>query len=267
MDLLEFKSNYRSQYGEDGIIKKIFEIIGGPKNKYFVEFGAWDGEFLSNTYNLYKNYNWSGCYIEGDKKKFKDLTKRYDKIDHIEKICAFVESGNNKNSLSELLKKSNAPKKFDLLSIDIDGNDYNVWKDFIGYDPTLVIIEYNQTIPYNVEFIDHEGESYIGSSCLSLIKLGKQKGYELICCTESNCFFVKKELYHLFNIEDNSSEKLQIRNECYVILNYSGELVFSNESFFPNKIRKIVYQRVKKRIKHLFFGKKSHFYLERSNSK
>jgi hypothetical protein len=47
MNLLEFKSNYRSQYGEGGIIKKIFEIIGGPKNKYFVEFGAWDGDFFS----------------------------------------------------------------------------------------------------------------------------------------------------------------------------------------------------------------------------
>ena len=48
MTLLEFKSNYRSQYGEGGIIKKIFEIIGGPKNKYFVEFGAWDGDFFPN---------------------------------------------------------------------------------------------------------------------------------------------------------------------------------------------------------------------------
>ena len=127
MNLLEFKSNYRSQYGEDGIIKKIFEIIGGPKNKYFVEFGAWDGEFLSNTFNLYNNHNWSGCYIEGDKKKFKELKNKYEHSDQIENICAFVESGKNKNSLSELLKKTKTPKNFDLLSIDIDGNDYNVW--------------------------------------------------------------------------------------------------------------------------------------------
>ena len=261
MNLLEFKSNYRSQYGEDGIIKKIFEIIGGPKNKYFVEFGAWDGEFLSNTFNLYKNHNWSGCYIEGDKKKFKELKNRYENINQIENICAFVESGRNKNSLSELLKKSKTPKNFDLLSIDIDGNDYNVWKDFKGYDPTLVIIEYNQTIPYNVEYIDHEGESYIGSSCLSLFKLAKQKDYELICCNESNCFFIKKEFYHLFNIDDNSPEKLQIRKECYLILNYSGEVVFSNEDFFPNKIKRVIYKRIKKRIKHLLFGKKSFSYL------
>ncbi|MBT5399271.1 hypothetical protein HOL24_01865 [bacterium] len=49
MDLLKYASNFRSQNGEDGIIEKVFKIIGEPENKYFVEFGAWDGEFLSNT--------------------------------------------------------------------------------------------------------------------------------------------------------------------------------------------------------------------------
>ena len=50
--------------------------------------------------------------------------------------------------------------------------------------------------------------------------------------------------------------------ECYLILNYSGEVVFSNEDFFPNKIKRVIYKRIKKRIKHLLFGKKSFFYLK-----
>lgn len=261
MNLLNHRSNFRSQYGEDGIIQKIFEIIGGPQKKYFVEFGAWDGEYLSNTFNLFKNHEWAGCYIEGGKKKYNALKKKYHSFNKIETICAYVEDGTKKNSLSSLLKKTNTPKNFDLLSIDIDGNDYNVWRDFQNYHPTVVIIEYNQTIPHNIDYIDNEGKSYIGSSCLSLSKLGKEKGYELICCTESNCFFIKKELYPLFNIKDNSPEKLQLRKDCFVVLNYSGELVFSNEEFFPNKIKRVVYNRLKKRIKNLIFGKRTHFYL------
>lgn len=262
MNLLDYRFNFKSQYGEDGIIEKIFEVIGGPQKKYFVEFGAWDGEFLSNTFNLYKNHDWSGCYIEGDKKKYDFLKKKYEAQKQITTLCAYVESGNQKNSLSSLLKSTNTPQNFDLLSIDIDGNDYNVWRDFQDYDPTVVIIEYNQTIPQNIDYVDDEGKSYIGSSCLSLCKLAQEKGYELICCTESNCFFIKKKLFPLFEIKDNSPAKLQLRNDCFVELNYSGELVFSNEEFFPNKIKRVVYKRFKKRIKNLIFGKKSHFYLQ-----
>ena len=148
------------------------------------------------------------------------------------------------------------------MSIDIDGNDYEVWRDLNYFEPILVIIEYNQTIPSSVEYVDSNGDSFMGSSCLSLYNLAKQKGYELICCTGTNCFFIKKELFHLFGIEDNSPLKLQSTDyQCYVALNHAGELVFSNDKFFQNEIKIIIYKRFKKIIKHLFFGKKSFLFL------
>ncbi len=262
MNLLDYSKNFRSQNGEDGIIEKIFEIIGEPKEKYFVEFGAWDGEFLSNTYNLLKNKNWGGCYIEGDLKKFKDLQKKYKYNKNIYCVNTYVESGNDENSLTEILKRTKAPKNFALLSIDIDGNDYEVWRDLEYFEPLVVVIEYNQTIPPNVEFVDVGGKAFMGSSCLSLYNLAKQKGYEMLCCTITNCFFVKKDFFSLFEIEDNSPNKLQSTDKlCFVGLNYAGELVFSNKNFFQNNIRIILYKRLNKIIKHLFLGKKSFFFL------
>ena len=102
----------------------------------------------------------------------------------------------------------------------------------------------------------------MGSSSLFLYGLAKQKGYELICCTTTNCFFIKKDLFHLFKITDNSPLKLQAMNmQCFVGINYAGELVFSNKNFFHNQIKIIIYARLKKLIKGLFFGKKTFFFL------
>jgi hypothetical protein len=63
--LLEFSKDIASQCGEDGILQKIFETIS-PNNKYCVEFGAWDGRYFSNCWNLIANHGWSGSYIEGN---------------------------------------------------------------------------------------------------------------------------------------------------------------------------------------------------------
>lgn len=49
---LRFKNNIYSQNGEDGIIQYIFDKLN-IKNGNFIEFGAWDGKHLSNTYNLF----------------------------------------------------------------------------------------------------------------------------------------------------------------------------------------------------------------------
>lgn len=262
MELLEYSNNFRSQHGEDGIIERVLEILKGSQNNYFVEFGAWDGEYLSNTYNLLHNRDWAGCYVEGDLKKFRALQQKYANKAEIICVNAFVQSGSGDSSLTSILKKADTPKEFGVLSIDIDGNDYEVWRDLTYFQPALVIIEYNQTIPPSVEFIDHGGQSFMGSSCLSLNNLAKEKGYQLICCTATNCFFIRQDYYHLFEITDNRPSVLQnMDKQCFVALNHSGELVFSNKSFFQNKIHMILYKRIKKTVKHLFMGKTSFFFL------
>jgi hypothetical protein len=64
-----------------------------------------------------------------------------------------------------------------LLSIDIDGNDYNVWRDLSGYTVDIVVIEYNYTFPPWFEYVDDGGHQNLGSSAQSLVLLGALKGY------------------------------------------------------------------------------------------
>ena len=65
-----------SQFGEDGVIEKIFETIE-PGPKFAVEFGAHDGINNSNMRNLVVNHGWSSFQIEGDEKRAADLAANY----------------------------------------------------------------------------------------------------------------------------------------------------------------------------------------------
>ena len=55
-NLKKYKYNTYSQNGEDGILEEVFKRLGLDEfNKFWVvEFGAWDGKHLSNTFNLIK---------------------------------------------------------------------------------------------------------------------------------------------------------------------------------------------------------------------
>ena len=202
--LSQYAQNKTSQYGEDGVIERIFQIIPKDGDRWCVEFGAWDGKNLSNTYELMTNHGWHGVMIEASSAKFQDLKKTYagnDKAVLINELVHFEGSG----ALDNILKKTPIPKNFDLLSIDIDGCDYYIWESLKEYSPKLVVIEFNQTIPSDVEFVQEKRFGVMqGNSLLALTKLGKQKGYELVATTLCNGFFVKKEYFHLFDIADNS---------------------------------------------------------------
>ena len=200
--LLSYKKDITSQCGEDGILEKIFEIIKG--DKWCVEFGAYTGKKLSNTWNLLINKNWFGVLIEADKKKFIKLKETYKNINRVICFKKFVNFSGN-NSIDNILSETNIPKSFDLISIDIDGNDYHIWDSMEKYTPKVVVIEFNPTIPDDIEFIQEKNmKIWQGSSLLSLINLANKKDYELIAVTLVNAIFVKKKYYNLFKIADNS---------------------------------------------------------------
>ncbi len=131
------KQTVTSQWGEDGIIESIFERIG-TNNKWCCEFGAWDGKHLSNTWNLIHNRGWQGVLIEGEKSRASKLSN----IPGVVPMCAFVEVS-GRDSLDILLSRTPIPYDFDLLSIDIDNDDYYVWEGLTKYRPRVVIIEIN----------------------------------------------------------------------------------------------------------------------------
>lgn len=103
----------------------------------------------------------------------------------------------------------NGYSSFDVISIDIDGNDWHVWNSLIKHRPRVVIIEFNPRIPNDVSFVQAANfEVSEGCSLLSLIELGKSKEYELICANVLNAIFVVKEEFDKFGIEDNSIDAM-----------------------------------------------------------
>ncbi|MFZ9752963.1 MAG: hypothetical protein ACO3B3_05350 [Cyanobium sp.] len=205
--LLEFARDVASQSGEDGILEKIFQTIT-PSHRYCVEFGAWNGKYLSNCWNLIANEGWSGALIEGGEEKFVDLLAEHGSNPKVTCVHKFVDFEGD-NCLDNILSSINCPQDFDLLSIDVDGTDYFIWESLTAYSPAVVVIEFNPTVPNDVVFIQaKDNEVNQGCSLLALILLGKEKGYELICCTSWNAFFVRKDLFALFEISDNSIQCL-----------------------------------------------------------
>ena len=170
INLNEFKENIYSQSGEDGIIKKILENLSIEKSNEFVEFGAHDGKTNSNCFNLLKNNGYQGIFIEPDKKRFQKLelnTKNYKS----KNINSYVfEKGNL--MLDRILSKEKISQNFDILSIDIDGHDYQIFRSISLYSPKIVIIEYNPTIPNDIEYIQPDNiKVRHGSSAKSIINL------------------------------------------------------------------------------------------------
>ncbi len=232
--LLRHARDITSLSGEDGIIEKIFQIIP-PANRWCVEFGAWDGKTFSNSYHLVKECEWSGVFVEANGEKFQELVKTYEGNPRAHCVRRFV-TFEGENSLDSVLGETPIPREFDLLSIDIDGNDYHIWESLMHYQPRVVIIEFNQTIPSRIEFIQPRDMSLQqGSSLLSLIKLGKQKGYELVCVTEYNGIFVRSSLYPAFQIRDNSIERLRPNTcpEFYLFQLMDGTFVVGGQRVMP----------------------------------
>ena len=124
--------NKRKEYEynqNDYIIEEIFKRIG-VKNGFFVEFGAWDGIFGSNTRRLFNN-GWSGILIEPNKDRFQDLEKNYENNDNVITINSFI---NPTGDLSfDNVVHEHVNEGIDFCSIDIDGLDLEVFESIYKY--------------------------------------------------------------------------------------------------------------------------------------
>jgi len=190
-----------SQWGEDGIIQYLVSNINIP-NHVFIEFGV-ENYTESNTRFLLKYRNWQGLVLDGSSKNIAYIQQdniywQYD----LKAIQAFITAEN----INQLIKENGITGDIGLLSIDIDGNDYWVWKAIEVISPRIVICEYNSlfgakhsiTVPYNPNFIRaqaHYSNLYYGASLVSLCELGLQKGYEFVGCNSAgnNAFFVRQD--------------------------------------------------------------------------
>lgn len=217
-----------SQTGEDGITEQILSVIG-ERNGWAVEFGGWDGLRFSNCANLFRHKNYSGVFVEVNQAKYKELLcnyANYPKVKAFNQLVGFEA----KDNLDALLADVSIPPNLDFLSIDIDGNDYYVWKAIRTLRPKLVCIEFNPTIPSEVDFAQEANPKVQqGSSLAAMIRLGKEKGYELVCATEWNGFFVDGKYFDRFKIPDNSIQNLRrnLSAVTYIFSGYDGRMILA----------------------------------------
>ena len=195
---LRFAKNITSQGGEDGILKELFDLIGTTATPYCIDIGAWDGQHLSNTYQLVHSWNWGGLLVEANSERHEQLCALYSTRPDVTCIDCLVDI-DGESALSSILQKYNVPLDLDFVSIDVDGADYHLWES-IGntYKPRVMCIEFNPTIPNHVHYVQERDITVQeGSSLLALTELGRSFGYHLVVTTTFNAIFVRQDLLHL----------------------------------------------------------------------
>jgi hypothetical protein len=203
INLKEYRKRVRSQSGEDGIIEHVFSKIPARK-KYYVEFGAADGEWLSNTWNLRNNFNWNGLLMDSDS----EAVKKSNGLVHLEDITS--------QNINDLFQKYSVPENFDFLSIDIDGDDIYIFDALDSkYRPVLICGESNPGLPNQLPLAIEEGMTdkwglkrrntadpydYHGCNIHAWHHVGKQKGYNVLTTSHVNVFLIAEEYSSLFYI-------------------------------------------------------------------
>jgi hypothetical protein len=229
-----YKHNLYSQSGEDGVLAKVLELLP-ERDRWCVEFGAWDGKHLSNTRALIEQQDYAAVLIEGDRRRHFNLQRNFAGRPNVIALHALVGFAPDDN-LDTLLQRTPIPQCFDLLSIDIDGFDYHVWRAVSHYQPKVVCIEFNPTIPPQVSFAQPADTAIKqGASLSALADLGRAKGYELVSVLTYNAIFVRAEYFSLFEIADNSPATLWTDTSqlTYIFSGYDGRVFLSGFKALP----------------------------------
>ncbi len=192
-----------SQFGEDGIIQFLVNKLKIPRqNQSFVEFGV-ENYTEANTIFLMMKDNWRGLIIDGSSKNIESIKGRSHYWRHeLSAVNAFI----HKENINDLLSEAGFSGEIGLLSVDIDGNDFWIWKALTVCSPWIVIAEYNSvfgnehaiSVPYDAAFERtkaHHSNLYWGCSIRALEHLASEKGYTLVGSNAAgnNAFFVRND--------------------------------------------------------------------------
>ncbi len=196
--LIPFGAKIYSQNDEDGILAEIFRRIG-ITNRRFVEIGVGDG--LENNTLALLFEDWRGTWIEGDAAAGERIRRGFAKVIG-ERRLELVNARVSRENINDLLSRGQRDDIIDLLSIDIDGNDWHVFDAIEGPRARVVVMEYNARFTPPVEYcLDYDprhawdGSDCFGASLAFLAKVMAARDYRLVGCSliGGNAFFVDRD--------------------------------------------------------------------------
>lgn len=175
-----------SQAGEEGYIVEILKHIG-QGNRFVVDIGASDGGSNSNSKFFIEEFNYQALLMDGKNFGNPDIKQEWVTAENVINI----------------FKKYNCPEEFTFLSLDLDGNDYDIIDAILTeFKPRLIVCEINGTIPlgiakkieYNPEH-RYQGDDYYGFSFSAAFVLAKKHNYRVIFQNDAlNVYLVKADL-------------------------------------------------------------------------
>jgi len=200
-----------SQFGEDGIIDFLLYKLNLTNHIAFLEIGTGDYE-EANTRFLCETRNCRGLLID----KIKDL-KFVQKRDFFWKNdIYFSQKTITPSNISTVINSYGFKNDCNLLSIDIDGNDYWVLKNIELSHVDIVVAEYNPlfgsnlslTVPQDDNFDRNRFKKiFYGASLTAIIELMESKGFMFVGANSAcnNAFFInknKKEFFSNLKVEE-----------------------------------------------------------------
>jgi hypothetical protein len=184
-----------SQNGEDGVLAEILRRIGHTGPGYFIEFGIESGRD-GNCVVLADHLGWHGVFIEAHPGDYAKLAEKYGMS-----VITTLNDWVTPSSAEELFERAGAPLEPTILSVDVDGDDYWIWREMTRYRPSVVVIEYNPALGLEplvrpVGTSRNVDGANFGASLVALRDLGVSKGYRLVYTevTGGNAFFVREDL-------------------------------------------------------------------------
>lgn len=196
--LLKYGFRVYSQADEDGVLREIFRRIGDT-NRTFVELGTAQGIENNTVFLLLQG--WRGLWVEGSEKKAAAARKQFSSEISSKNLSVeqcFVTASNIDGILNRRV-----PREIDLLSLDLDGNDYHILDAIKSLSPRVIVAEYNAKFPADVVWVMqynqnhiYDSTDYFGASLKAFELLLANRGYSLVGCSllGTNAFFVRADL-------------------------------------------------------------------------
>jgi hypothetical protein len=195
-DVQSQRFRIRSQNEEDGLLLALFKRVG-TTNRRCVEIGC--GSNGGNSGFLVQECGWTGLMVDANRASIATVRLRY--AGH---SVTIVKHRVTREDVNDLLRAYGFTGELDLLSLDIDGNDYWVWEAMSLCSPRVVVLEYNWlfgperavTIPYDADFkVGASGtRSYRGASLAAFVHLAHRKGYRLVATERVNGIFLRNDV-------------------------------------------------------------------------